>query len=89
MSRNPIFVQALADAAQRPVEVSAEREATALGAGFLAGVAVGTWSGLGDAVASRRSPTTVEPDGTLDRERFADARARAARWIPEISDLDL
>ena len=47
MTANPTFVQAVADATQRPVEVSPEREATTLGAGFLAGLAVGTWCGLG------------------------------------------
>jgi glycerol kinase len=45
MSANPVFVQHLADATGRPVEVSPVREATTLGAGFLAGLAVGTWSG--------------------------------------------
>src|SRR5690606_20861785 len=43
MSRNATFVQALADAARRPVEVSPVTEATALGAAFLAGLEVGTW----------------------------------------------
>ena len=37
MSRNPTFVQALADASGKPVEVSPVVEATTLGAGFLAG----------------------------------------------------
>ena len=46
MSANAVAVQALADAVDRPVEVSHQREATALGAGFLAGVAVGTWPDL-------------------------------------------
>lgn len=89
MSRNEVFVQALASASQRPVEVSAEREATALGAGLLAGVAVGTWADLEEAARSRPDPTTVEPGAPLDRERFADARRRAGGWIPELSGLDL
>ncbi|MDQ3979306.1 MAG: FGGY-family carbohydrate kinase, partial [Actinomycetota bacterium] len=37
MTANTVFLQALADAAQRPVEVSRVREATTLGAAFLAG----------------------------------------------------
>src|SRR5690606_7958198 len=41
MSANPTFVQALADAAQRPVEVSPVLEATARGAALLAGLAMG------------------------------------------------
>lgn len=89
MSRNDVFVQALASASQRTVEVSAEREATALGAGLLAGVAVGMWSDLADAAASRPAPTTVEPGAPLDRERFVEARRRAGGWIPELSGLDL
>ena len=89
MSRNEVFGQALASAAQRPVEVSAEREATALGAGLLAGVAVGTWDGLTDAAASRPTPTIVEPGDPLDREAFVEARRRAGGWIPELSGLDL
>ena len=92
MSRNPVFVQALADTAQRPVEVSAEREATALGAGLLAGVATGTWPDLADAVGaveSRAGSTRVEPRQPVDRGRFADARERAGNWIPELSALDL
>src|SRR6202008_4926664 len=48
MSANPTFVQALADATQRPVEVSPVTEATTVGAGILAGLAVGTWSSLDD-----------------------------------------
>lgn len=89
MSRNEVFVRALASAAQRPVEVSAEREATALGAGLLAGVAVGTWTDLADAARSRPDPAVVEPGDPLDRERFLEARRRAGGWIPELSGLDL
>ncbi len=89
MSRNDVFVDALAAASQRPVEVSAEREATALGAGLLAGVAIGTWDDLDDAAASRPAPSIVAPGAPLDRERFVEARARAGGWIPELSGLDL
>ncbi|MHB1090371.1 MAG: FGGY family carbohydrate kinase, partial [Ilumatobacteraceae bacterium] len=39
MSRNKTFVQALANASMRPVEVSPVTEATTLGAAFLAGIA--------------------------------------------------
>jgi len=44
MSANTVFVQALADACQRPVEVSPVVEATTLGAAYLAGLAVGIWA---------------------------------------------
>ena len=86
MSANPTFVQAVADATQRPVEVSPEREATTLGAGFLAGLAVGTWSGVGRdrrhlAAAGGRSSRPA----TLDRDRWRDAVDRAAGWEPDLS----
>jgi glycerol kinase len=88
MSANPTFLQALADASQRPVEVSPVADATTLGAGFLAGLAVGTWSGVDDLAAAWRPRTTVEPARTLDRERWAAAVGRARAWIPSLSALD-
>lgn len=88
MSANPVFVQALADATQRPVEVSPVREATALGAGFLAGMAVGTWDGW-DAVGATWAPAErVEPRGSFDRDRWRDAVERSKQWYPELSGLD-
>jgi len=87
MTENPTFVQALADAAQRPVEVSPVKEATTLGAAFLAGLAVGTWGGWDDIAATWRPNHVVEPAGTLDRERWKQACDRAAGWIPELSSL--
>ena len=89
MTANPTFVQALADAAQRPVEVAPVREATALGAAFAAGLALGIWSG-DDAIAATWAPAArVEPARTLDRERWRAARARARGWIPELSAIQL
>lgn len=89
MSANGVVLQALADATQRPVERSGHREATAVGAGYLAGVAAGTWSDLADATATRGPAELVEPRGTLDRDRFADACRRGAGWIPELTSLEL
>ena len=85
MTANATFVQAVADATQRRVEVSPEREATTLGAGFLAGLAVGTWSGWDDIAAAWAPSRVVEPRGVLDRERWREAVERAAGWIPELS----
>lgn len=87
MSDNPTFLQALADAAQRPVEVSPVREATTLGAAFLAGMAVGTWGGWGDVAAAWSPRATVEPGSPLDREQWRRAVDRAASWFPELSAL--
>jgi glycerol kinase len=87
MSDNPTFVQALADATQRPVEVSPVREATTQGAAFLAGLAIGTWSGWDDVAATWKPQAIVEPGEPLDRERWKRAVDRAAEWHPELSGL--
>jgi glycerol kinase len=85
MSANTVFVQALADATQLPVEVSPEPEATTLGAGFLAGLAVGTWGSWDDIAATWSPARVVEPAGALDRDRWREAIERAAAWYPELS----
>ena len=92
MSANPTFVQAVADATGRPVEVAPVAEATTLGAGFLAGLAVGTWAGLDDVAAAWRPSAAVEParsaERAADRARWAEAVTRSTRWIPELSAID-
>ncbi len=88
MSDNPTFVQALADATQRPVEVSPIKEATTLGAAFLAGLAIGTWSDDDDIAATWSPVTVVEPKRRFDRAKWQDACHRAARWVPELSALE-
>jgi glycerol kinase len=88
MSANPTFVQALADAAQRPVEVSPVLEATALGAAFLAGLAVGTWPDEAAVAGIVQPRTRVDPARTLDRARWREACHRAAHWIPDLSAVD-
>jgi glycerol kinase len=90
MSANPVFVQALADAIGRPVDLSATLEATTLGAGFLAGMAVGTWRDEEDVARAYRPARTVEPvlgdaQRATQRDRWLEARARALRTIPELS----
>lgn len=92
MSRNPTFVQALANATATPIAVSPISEATTLGAAYLAGLAISTWSGL-DEIATLWSPlTTVDPDSgsnrDLERSQWHQAVTRAAGWIPELSALD-
>jgi glycerol kinase len=89
MSANPTFVQALADATQRRVEVAPVREATALGAAFAAGLAVGVWPD-DDAVAATWAPVDrVEPARVADRARWRAAVDRARAWIPELSEIDV
>jgi len=85
MAANPTFTQALADATNRPVEVSPEREATTLGAAYAAGLALGAWSGDDDIAATWAPTEVVEPVGSFDRERWAETLRRAERWFPELS----
>lgn len=88
MSANPTFVQALADATGKPVEVSPELEATTLGAGFLAGVAIGTWGSLPELEATWRPARVVEPGDGPDRAAWGRAVERSRSWIPDLSALD-
>jgi glycerol kinase len=81
-------VQALANASQRSIEVSPELEATTRGAGFLAGLALGTWSSDDDVMAAWEPARIVQPAGSFDRDRWRDACRRAGGWIPELSSLD-
>ena len=99
MSRNGVFVQALADSIGRPVEVCRDTEATTLGAAFLAGVAAGVWRDLAEATSLVRPLRTVQPRDDSSRKAVAQGTAspraqwheavrRARAWIPELSALD-
>jgi glycerol kinase len=88
MTDNPTFVQALADATGRRVEVSRHTEATTLGAAYLAGLAAGMWASFGEIADAWRPREVVEPARQLDREQWADALRRARGWIPDLSALD-
>lgn len=88
MAANSVFVQALADASQRRIEVAPVMEATAVGAGYLAGLGRGTWGDWSEISATWRPSRIVEPVRSLDRDRWADAVERAKGWYPELSALD-
>lgn len=88
MSQNVTFIQALANATQRRIEPSPEAEATTLGAGYLAGLAVGVWRDLDQIRAAWQPRTPVEPNGIFDRERWQASVDRARAWYPELSGLD-
>ncbi|HZJ27569.1 MAG TPA: FGGY-family carbohydrate kinase [Acidimicrobiia bacterium] len=88
MTANPTFTQALADAAQKPVEISPVEEATALGAGFLAGLAVGTWAGEDDLASTWEPRARVDPGDALDRDRWREAVRRAEGWLGDLSAID-
>lgn len=85
MSQNATFVQSLADATRRPVDLAPVTEATTLGAAYLAGAAVGTWTSLDEAAASTRPRSVVEPRRRLDRERWLAARARSEATVPSMT----
>lgn len=93
MSANDVFVQALADATGRPVEISPVLEATTLGAGYLAGMAAGTWRDEAEVAASFVPRQVVDPavpdDGRAARRaRWLAARRRAESTIPELSGIE-
>jgi len=93
MSANATFLQALADALGRSVEVSPLTEATTLGAAYLAGMALGTWAGEDDVAAAWHPARVVEPRASdarrsSARQRWLAARDRALRTVPELSALD-
>ncbi len=85
MSENATFVQILADAIRRPVDLAPVAEATTLGAAYLAGVATGTWSSLEEATTVASPRAVVEPRRRLDRERWLDARARSEATVPAMT----
>jgi glycerol kinase len=92
MSDNGVFLQALADATGRPIQVSPVREATTLGAGLLAGLAIGNYSSTDELAETFVPRHTAEPH--LDdaaradrRARWMLARAKAEATIPELSGL--
>jgi glycerol kinase len=92
MSGNAVFAGALAGAIGRPVEISPVLEATTLGAGLLAGLAVGVYAStdeLADTFAPRRTvePATTESERAAGRERWLAARKKAEATIPELSGI--
>ena len=88
MTANGVFVQALADSVGRPVEVSPEREATTLGAAYLAGLATGVWSEVDELAGLWEPVQVVQPRPSYaDRDRWKEAVERSKAWIPALSEL--
>ncbi len=90
MTSNDVFLPALANALGRPIEVSPVVEATTVGAGYLAGLAVGLWDDETHIGASWAPKLIVEPTASdevraSDRARFLEARSRSEQTIPELS----
>ena len=73
---NDFLLQCLADVLGRPVERPETVQASALGAAYLAGLAVGLWSGVDELRQSWRSGGVFSPRWSADEreQRFADWR---------------
>ncbi len=71
---NDLMMQFQADVLGVPVLRPQVTETTALGAAYLAGLAVGFWSGPDELRAQRQSDTRFEP--MIDRGEIAERRAR-------------
>ncbi len=88
MSANPTFAQALADATGKPVELSPVLEATTLGAAHLAALGAGLLDSVTDIAERSRPRERIESRSRLDRDVWATAVERAARWHGDLSALD-
>src|ERR1039457_2181175 len=81
-STNNLLMQLQADQLQMPVERPVVAETTALGAAFLAGLAVGEWSSLAELTATWRLDHRFAPGARADAAyaRWRDAVGRAKGW---------
>jgi sugar (pentulose or hexulose) kinase len=85
------WMQAIADATGRPVEVSAVAEGAALGAAFLGRMAAGLETSIADAARWASTERVVEPDpawaaATGDRyQRFLELGNRRSSAIPPVA----
>jgi len=86
-SANGFLMQFQADQLGIPIEVSAIAETTALGAAYLAGLAVGMWRGEEDIARRWHRARVFEPTMSRDRrdtlyEGWKRALERAREWLP-------
>jgi glycerol kinase len=85
---NNLLLQLQADLLGRPIVRPVVTETTALGAAYLAGIAVGVWRDVNEVAALWRAERRFEPsmaaaDVTALRERWQNAVDRSRRWIEE------
>ena len=87
MARNARFLQIQADLLGRPVRASSDQEATARGAAYLAGLAVGVWPSA-DVFRNMVQPAAVyEPRlDPVERERLRRRWRRAVRAVTSFYD---
>ena len=84
-SRNDLLMQMQADFSGVPVVRPQVTETTALGAAYLAGLAIGFWSGIEEIVSQWRMDRRFEPHMNLDARaaklaRWHKAVARSGQW---------
>ena len=84
-SANDLLMQFQADILQMPIVRPVVTETTALGAAYLAGLAVGFWKGQDELRALWKADRTFEPRMSADeanyrRSRWADALRRSREW---------
>ncbi|BCX49970.1 glycerol kinase [Haloferula helveola] len=84
-TRDPLLLQFQADLLQIPVLRPKVIETTALGAAYLAGLAVGFWSSTEELSSQQRIDRTFEPSMPTDRarelrERWNEAVRRSLDW---------
>jgi len=85
---NSLLMQFQADILGIPIKPSAVAETTALGAGYLAGLAVGLWHSTGEIARQWRPVRTFEPAMASDRREqlysgWKRAVERASHWIKD------
>ena len=84
-SANDLLMQFQADILQTPIVRPVVTETTALGAAYLAGLAVGFWKGQDELRALWKADRTFEPRMSADeaayrRSRWAEALRRSREW---------
>lgn len=85
-SQNDLLMQIQADFLGVPIEVPAITETTALGAAYLAGLAVGFWQGMDDLKKKWSVARRFEPAVSTDRKeslyaQWKRAVARSRAWV--------
>ncbi len=87
-SSNPRWMKIMASVLARPIRVSKQADAAALGAAILAGVAIGWWSAPAEGSAGHsRLCDTVEPDVRLTEmyESLYQRYLTVSSWLNELS----
>jgi glycerol kinase len=84
---NDLLMQFQADVLRVPVIRPTVLETTALGAAYLAGLAVGYWKSIDEIaehweVDHRFDPQMTEREASTLRERWSEAVSRARAWEP-------